>query len=41
MKQKIEVQGHRGARTVLPENTLAAFEYAMQIGVDTLEFDLA
>ena len=40
MKQKIEVQGHRGARTVLPENTLAAFEYAMQIGVDTLELDL-
>ena len=38
--KKIEVQGHRGARSVLPENTLAGFEYAMQIGVDTLEFDL-
>jgi len=40
MNQKIEVQGHRGARSVLPENTLSAFEYAMQVGVDTLEFDL-
>jgi len=40
MKQRIEVQGHRGARSVLPENTLAAFEYALQVGVDTLEFDL-
>ncbi len=36
----IEIQGHRGARSVLPENTLVAFEYAMEIGVDTLEFDL-
>lgn len=40
VKKIIEVQGHRGARSVLPENTLAAFEYAMQVGVDTLEFDL-
>lgn len=37
---KIEVQGHRGARSRLPENTLPAFEYAMKIGVDTLELDL-
>lgn len=36
----IDVQGHRGARAVLPENTLAAFEYALEIGVDTLEFDM-
>ncbi len=36
----IEVQGHRGARAVLPENTLPAFEYALSIGVDTLELDL-
>jgi len=38
---KIEVQGHRGARAVLPENTLAAMDYALAIGVDTLELDLA
>ncbi len=35
----MEVQGHRGARSVLPENSLPAFEYALQIGVDTLELD--
>ena len=34
-----DVQGHRGARTVLPENSLPAFEYALEIGVDTLELD--
>jgi glycerophosphoryl diester phosphodiesterase len=37
----LEIQGHRGARAVLPENTLPAFEYALSIGVDTLELDLA
>lgn len=36
----IEVQGHRGARAVLPENTLPGFDYALSIGVDTLELDL-
>jgi glycerophosphoryl diester phosphodiesterase len=35
------VHGHRGARAVLPENTLPAFEYAIQVGVDVLELDLA
>lgn len=39
--EHIDVQGHRGARAVLPENTLAAFEYALTLGVDTLEFDMA
>lgn len=37
----IEVQGHRGARAARPENTLPAFEYALKVGVDTLELDLA
>ncbi|MCB0367440.1 MAG: hypothetical protein KDD68_18715, partial [Bdellovibrionales bacterium] len=37
----IEVQGHRGARAIYPENTLAGFEYALGLGVDTLELDLA
>ncbi len=36
----LEVQGHRGARWVRPENTLPAFEYAIQVGVDTLELDM-
>lgn len=39
--RRVEVHGHRGARAAFPENTLAAFEYALQIGVDVLEFDLA
>ncbi|MBX5495811.1 MAG: glycerophosphodiester phosphodiesterase [Bryobacteraceae bacterium] len=39
--QPILVHGHRGARAVLPENTLPAFEYAIEIGADVLELDLA
>ncbi len=38
---KILVHGHRGARAVRPENTLPAFEYAIGIGVDVLELDMA
>jgi glycerophosphoryl diester phosphodiesterase len=34
-----EVQGHRGARGLLPENTLPAFAKALEIGVDVLELD--
>lgn len=37
----IEVQGHRGARAVRPENTLPAFDYALRVGVDVLELDLS
>lgn len=36
----IKVQGHRGARAERPENTLAAFQYALNAGVDVLELDL-
>ena len=36
----IEIQGHRGARGLLPENTIAAFERAVELGVDVLELDL-
>ncbi|HZT37679.1 MAG TPA: glycerophosphodiester phosphodiesterase [Bryobacteraceae bacterium] len=38
---RILVHGHRGARAVRPENTLPAFEYAIQTGVDALELDVA
>lgn len=38
--RSVEVQGHRGARALRPENTLAAFRYALKLGVDTLELDL-
>ncbi len=37
----IDLQGHRGARGLAPENTLAAFRTALSIGVTTLETDLA
>lgn len=36
----VEAQGHRGARGLLPENTLPAFEAALDLGVTTLELDL-
>lgn len=36
-----DLQGHRGARGLLPENTLAGFEKAIDLGVTTLETDLA
>jgi glycerophosphoryl diester phosphodiesterase len=35
-----DLQGHRGARGLAPENTMAAFERALGIGVTTLETDL-
>lgn len=37
----VEVQGHRGARGLAPENTLPAFRKALELGVDTLELDAA
>src|ERR1700742_5124627 len=39
--QTILVHGHRGSRATLPENTIPAFEYAIQHGADVLELDLA
>ena len=36
----IEVQGHRGCRGLLPENSLPAFEKAIKLGVHTLEMDV-
>lgn len=37
----LDIQGHRGARGLAPENTLAAFARALSIGVTTLEMDCA
>lgn len=34
-----DLQGHRGARGLRPENTLSAFATALQLGVSTLELD--
>ena len=36
----LEVQGHRGARSLRPENTLPSFTEAIRAGADVLELDL-
>jgi glycerophosphoryl diester phosphodiesterase len=36
----IDYEGHRGARGLRPENTLGAFAYAIDLGVDTIEMDV-
>src|SRR5512139_498146 len=39
--EAFDLQGHRGARGLAPENTLPAFERALELGVTTLELDIA
>lgn len=39
-KKEIDIEGHRGCRGLLPENTLSAFEKALSLGVTTLEMDV-
>lgn len=41
MAAPIQVHGHRGARAMRPENTIPAFEYAIDQGVDAIEMDVA
>lgn len=41
MEKTLDVQGHRGARGLMPENTIPAFLEALKIGATTLELDLA
>ncbi|MBL4818978.1 MAG: hypothetical protein JKY15_07120 [Deltaproteobacteria bacterium] len=38
---KIEIHAHRGNRSLHPENTLPAFQSAIETGADYLEMDLA
>ncbi len=38
--RKIDIQGHRGARGILPENSIRGFIKALDLGVSTLEMDL-
>ena len=40
MSPSFDLQGHRGARGLKPENTLPSFEAALDVGVTTLETDL-
>ncbi|MEL6591449.1 MAG: glycerophosphodiester phosphodiesterase family protein [Bacteroidota bacterium] len=36
----LDIQGHRGCRGLLPENTIPAFRKALELGVQTLELDV-
>lgn len=36
----LDIQGHRGCRGLLPENTIPAFIRAVELGVTTLELDV-
>lgn len=36
----VAVYGHRGAKGEAPENTLAGFEYALELGLSALELDV-
>ena len=41
MQQKaFEIEGHRGCRGLMPENTIPAFKKALDLGVETLELDV-
>lgn len=40
-RREFDLEGHRGARGLAPENTLAAFRRALEIGVTTIETDVA
>ena len=39
-KQHFDLEAHRGGRGLAPENTLAAFSKAIDLGVNTLELDI-
>ncbi|CAN5526414.1 glycerophosphodiester phosphodiesterase [soil metagenome] len=38
--KRLDYEGHRGARGLRPENTVGAFDRAIDLGVDTLEMDV-
>src|SRR3954470_9863897 len=40
MDRRFNLQGHRGARGLRPENTLPSFEAALDCGVTSIETDL-
>src|SRR5271166_6360761 len=40
MSHSFEIHGHRGARGLLPENTIDSFRRALELGVDALELDV-
>ncbi|PJJ99456.1 glycerophosphodiester phosphodiesterase [Lysobacteraceae bacterium NML91-0213] len=40
LRNEVTVTAHRGASTLAPENTLAAFQAAIDAGADAIEFDV-
>lgn len=40
-KTQVDIQGHRGCRGLYPENSIPAFNKAIDLGVHTLELDIA
>ncbi len=40
LSQRIDVQGHRGCRGLMPENSIPGFLKAIELGVHTLEMDV-
>jgi glycerophosphoryl diester phosphodiesterase len=40
MPAEFDIEGHRGCRGLLPENTIPAFLKALELGVNTLEMDV-
>jgi glycerophosphoryl diester phosphodiesterase len=38
--KSFDIQGHRGTRGLMPENTIPAFLKALELGVNTLEMDV-
>lgn len=39
-KMQIDIQGHRGCRGLMPENSISGFLHALSLGVNTLELDV-
>ncbi|MFX1329560.1 MAG: glycerophosphodiester phosphodiesterase, partial [Promethearchaeota archaeon] len=40
MNKNILIIAHRGANSIAPENTLKAFQKAIELGADMIEFDV-
>ncbi|MDH5609741.1 MAG: glycerophosphodiester phosphodiesterase family protein [Cyclobacteriaceae bacterium] len=40
VKRNVDLQGHRGARGLMPENSIPGFLHALDLGVTTLEMDV-
>lgn len=40
ISNQVDIQGHRGARGLFPENTVTAFIEAVKLGITTLEMDV-